>query len=99
MDLFKEARWSFDYTGAGSVSDDLSIPGPKEELYRRTWYKDIIHKLLFQPLVPRFGVMTESCPFQCIRLLSYRVSPGSEGYDPAALFGDIASMVRRTIMK
>jgi hypothetical protein len=82
MDLFQESRWSFD--------DD-------NEIDRRMWYSDI-QKGLTRPIVPRLGTMIEQCGLMgtgaCNQVLLYRLSPWSDGYNPAALFADIVKLVR-----
>ena len=93
MDLFQEAQWFFNYTGPDSTSDDPHIPSPKQDLYRRTWYNDLIQKKLVQPRLPRFGVMNELCQPQCAEVLNYRTNIESEGYSPLSLFADIGNMV------
>jgi hypothetical protein len=93
MDLFREAQWFFDYRGPDSTSNDPNIPAPKQDLYRRTWYNDLIQKKLVRPRLPRFGVMNELCMAQCAELLNFRSNPTSEGYSPLSLFADIGNMV------
>lgn len=99
MDLFYEARWFMNYEGKDSSNEgNSSIPALKQDLYRRTWYKQLIQKLLIQPRIPRFGIMsTEPCagPNFCQDVLIYRLSPLSSGYAPFALFADVGSLVRR----
>jgi hypothetical protein len=94
MDLFQEARWYMDYKGPESTPVSATDPAPKQDLYRRTWYKDLIQAKLVQPRIPRFGVMTNLCPTQCQDVLGFRLLPTSPGYSPFSLFADIGNLVR-----
>lgn len=94
MDLFQEARWFFDYNGPESVPAHEYVPAPKQDLYRRTWYNELIRKLLVAPRIPRFGVMTTVCAPACQFVLGYRLTPDSPGYSPFSLFADIGNLVR-----
>ena len=76
MDYFQEARWFFD-------SDD--------DLYRRTWYRDLIQKLVLQPIVPRFGIMMGACEERCRDVIDFR----QQGGNPLLLLADIQTFVRR----
>ena len=96
MDVFQEANWFMNYTGPDSFAEG-PIPAPKQDLYRRTWYNDIIQPLLVQPRIPRFGVMTTDCQAQCASVLGFRLSPASPGFAPFSLFSDIGNMVSRSI--
>ena len=94
MDLFQESRWYFNYQGAESTPVNTSNPAPKQDLYRRTWYKELIQAKLVNPRIPRFGVMTNLCPTQCQDVLGFRLFPPSPGYSPFSLFADIGNLVR-----
>jgi hypothetical protein len=93
LDLFQEARWFFDYNDNGNNDND-DTKSSRRDLYRRTWYNDLIQKKLVRPRIPRFGVLTELCPVQCEDLLKYRLTPTSAGFSPFALFADIGNLVR-----
>jgi hypothetical protein len=93
MDLFQESRWYFDYKGPESTPVSAADPAPKQDLYRRTWYKELIQAKLVNPRVPRFGVMTKVCPTQCQAVLGFRLSPNSPGFAPFKLFADIGNLV------
>lgn len=97
MDVFQEANWYMNYTGPDSFAEG-PIPAPKQDLYRRTWYKDLIQKLLVAPRIPRFGVMTKDCPAECASVLGFRLSPNSTGFGPFSLFSDIGNMVSRSLL-
>ena len=94
MDFFREANWFFDYTGPESTPVSASDPPPKQDLYRRTWFNDLIRPRVVKPRIPRFGAMTNLCPVQCQAVLGFRLLPTSPGYSPFSLFGDIGSLVR-----
>jgi hypothetical protein len=89
MDLYQEANWFMDYTGPGATPDDPHVPAPKQDLYRRTWYHEIIRKQLMTPLLPRFNILMAKCLFPCGTMVQYRVdSPSS-----LALFSDLVNLV------
>jgi hypothetical protein len=95
MDFFQEARWFMDYTGPDSdSSSDPYVPAPKEELYRRTWYHELIGEKLLKPRMGRFGIFSQVCAFTCIEVVQYRTDPNSPGYSPFSLFADIGNLVR-----
>ena len=96
MDFFQEANWFMNFTNGEDAYNNETVPAPRQDLYRRTWYKDVIRAKLIKPLMPRFGVLTSLCtgPDHCAALLSYRMTPNSSGYNPLALFADIGNMVR-----
>jgi len=88
MDLFQEANWFMDFTGAQSYNND-TVPAENQDLYRRTWYKDLIQEKLVQPRIPRFGVMTTVCAGQCLSVLGFRIAQDNR----FALFADIGNLV------
>jgi hypothetical protein len=94
MDFFQEARWFMNYTGPESYSSDPYVPAPKQDLYRRTWYHELIGKQLLKPRMGRFGIFSQLCAFTCIELVTYRTDPNSPGYSPISLFADIGNLVR-----
>lgn len=74
MDFFREARWTFN---------------EETDLYRKTWYNELIRKELLKPRLPRFGVLQNNCAAQCADLLAHRLGPGGE---PLLLFSDVGSL-------
>jgi hypothetical protein len=53
---------------------------------RVAWYRSVVQDLLIGPLLPRFGILANDCPRQCIGLLLLRLR------NPIALFADIGNM-------
>ena len=96
MDFFQEANWYMNFTNGKDAYNNETVPAPRQDLYRRTWYKHFIQAKLVKPRMPRFGVLSSLCagPDHCADLLSYRTTPNSSGYSPFALFADIGNMVR-----
>jgi len=100
MDFFQEAKWfmGVDLTTSDAYNNE-TVPAPRQDLYRRTWYKDLIQERLIQPRIPRFDILTRLCAGSqhCENLLGFRLNPFSPGYSPFSLFADIGNMVRISI--
>ena len=79
MDLYQEARWTFD------------------DQQRLVYYEDLIREELISPLLPRFGILQDSCSKQCATLIAFRTAPETLGYPPEsknsfALLADIQTL-------
>jgi hypothetical protein len=89
MDLFREANWFMDYKGPDSISEDPYIPAPKQDLYRRTWYHEIVRKQLIKPLLPRVNILLSQCIMECFAMVEFRVNSST----PLALLSDLVNLV------
>jgi hypothetical protein len=94
MDLFKESQWYFDYDPVSKPDAAADAAVKETDVYRRTWYTELIQARLVNPRIPRFGVMTQLCAPTCQSVLDFRLNSTSPGYAPFRLFADIGNLVR-----
>ena len=100
MDFFQETNWYMNFTNGNDAYNNDTVPAPRQDLYRRTWFKNLIQEKLINPRIPRFGVLTSMCAGRdhCFDLLVYRTTTTSPGYSPFSLFADIGNMVRKVVI-
>jgi hypothetical protein len=93
LDYFQEARWFFDTSNNRGDGDENDNNNPDEnQLYRTTWYDELLLKQLVAPRLPRFGIlMMEVCAATACRdIIDLRVSTNA----PFLLLKDAGGLVR-----
>jgi hypothetical protein len=96
LDYFQEARWFFDNTHNNDRGDEDETNNDNDnQLYRTTWYDELLLKQLVAPRLPRFGIlmMPQCAETACRDIIAFRLSTNA----PFLLLKDAGGLVRTYI--